>query len=266
APAPAPAKAIDAQDLRRGIEAGELEVRYQPQITLADGKWVGVEALVTWQHPQHGRLLPQSFIALAESSGLAMLLTRTVLEKTISDFSSSPLNTEFSGTVSVNLPPVALNDKNFPQDVKLVCQQHGFSESRLIFELTETSVAADPIQAAEVLTRLRLSGFGLAIDDFGTGHSSMLQLKLLPFTELKIDMSFIRSLLTDSVSQSIVTSAIDLGQQLGLTVLAEGVENQAIYDWLKAATCDRAQGWHMAKSLPASELLAWSQHWLKSQA
>ena len=142
-------------------------------------------------------------------------------------------------------------------------EEFNFPAEKLVFELTETSVAADPVSAADVLTRLRLNAMGLAIDDFGTGHSSLEQLRLLPFTELKIDQSFVQAIDSDVTASVIVKSAIKLGHELNLQVVAEGVENWKIYNWLRNEQCDVAQGWVIAKAMSCNDISVWADKWKK---
>ncbi|MDD2882782.1 MAG: EAL domain-containing response regulator [Rhodoferax sp.] len=252
---------ISQADLARGIENNELLLHYQPQVRLTDGAWVGVEALVRWQHPQHGLLYPDAFIALAESSGLALPLTRKVIAMALQQCSRGCGTLKFTGTLSINLPPIAMSDLTFPEAVEAAVNQVGCKAEKIMFEVTETSVPADPAKAIEILTRLRLKGFALSIDDFGTGHSSLENLQHLPFNELKIDLIFVRAAETDVASRLIVESSIALGCQLGMKVLAEGVENQALWHWLRNAGCDLAQGYFIARPMPLEQLAAWQGEW-----
>jgi len=252
---------ISRADLARGIENNELVLHYQPQVRLTDGAWVGVEALVRWQHPQHGLLYPDAFIALAETSGLALPLTRKVINLALGECMLNASTLGFNGTLSINLPPVAMTDLAFPESVEAAVSKVGGMAEKIMFEVTETSVPADPAKAIEILTRLRLKGFALSIDDFGTGHSSLENLQHLPFNELKIDLGFVRDAETDTASRLIVESSIALGNQLGLKVLAEGVENEALWHWLRDAGCELAQGYFIARPMPLEKIAAWQREW-----
>ena len=252
---------ISQEDLARGIENNELLLHYQPQVALTDGAWVGVEALVRWQHPQHGLLYPDAFIALAETSGLALTLTRKVIDLALEECMRTYSALGFTGTLSINLPPVAMTDLTFPESVEAAVRKVGGKAEKITFEVTETSVPADLAKAIEILARLRLKGFALSIDDFGTGHSSLENLQHLPFNELKIDLGFVRAAETDTASRLIVESSIALGCQLGLKVLAEGVENEFLWHWLRNAGCELAQGYFIAKPMPLEKMAAWQREW-----
>ncbi len=261
APMPHPHHDISHVDLARGIENNELVLHYQPQVRLSDGAWMGVEALVRWQHPQHGLLYPDAFIKLAEISGLALPLTRKVFDMALAECMNISRNLDFSGTLSINLPPVAMTDLTFPEAVLDAVNQVGCKVEKIMFEVTETSVPVNPANAMDILTRLRLKGFALSIDDFGTGHSSLENLQHLPFNELKIDLIFVRTAETDTASRLIVESSIALGGQLGLKVLAEGLENESLWHWLRNAGCDLAQGYFIARPMPYEKIAAWQYEW-----
>jgi EAL domain-containing protein (putative c-di-GMP-specific phosphodiesterase class I)/CheY-like chemotaxis protein len=248
-------------DLARGMENDELILHYQPQVRLADGVWVGVEALVRWQHPQHGLLYPDAFIDLAENGGLALQLTRKVIAIALDEFAGAADALGFRGNLSLNLPPVAMTDVRFPESVMEAISRSGCDTVKLTFEITETSVSPDPAVALDILTRLALKGFTLSIDDFGTGHSSLENLQHLPFGELKIDLGFVRVAETSPSARAIVENSIVLGRQLDLVVLAEGVENVSLWRWLHGAGCELAQGYFIAKPMALEHLVAWQGEW-----
>ncbi|MBC7681732.1 MAG: EAL domain-containing response regulator [Ferruginibacter sp.] len=252
---------ISLDDLARGIENNELVLHYQPQVRLADGAWVGVEALVRWLHPQYGLLYPDAFIALAENGGLALPLTRKVIGIALEKCMHSSSTLGFTGTLSINLSPVAMTDLAFPETVLAAVIQVGCTPEKIMFEVTETSVPTDLAKAIDILARLRLKGFALSIDDFGTGHSSLENLQHLPFNELKIDLCFVRAAETDIASRLIVESSIALGCELGLKVLAEGVENEALWHWLRNAGCELAQGYFIAGPMPFEKMAVWQREW-----
>lgn len=250
---------LDRDDLDRGIRAGELLLHYQPQVSLATGAIIGYEALVRWQHPEHGLLYPDAFIPIAERGGLALPLTYQVLEllpglARALDGAPRPL-------IAVNLPPAALVDVAFPEAVSQMLAGIGIDGMRVQFEVTETSVAADPVKALDILTRLRLRGFQLSLDDFGTGHASLDQLRRTPFSELKIDMSFVRAAEVDPTARVIVEKSVALGRDLGMRVLAEGVESQRLWNWLRETGCDCAQGYHIARPMPPEGVPVWAREW-----
>jgi len=254
---------VTLEDLARGLAADELEVHYQPQVRMSDGVWVGVEALVRWRHPLMGLLPPYSFIGLAESSDQALPLTVKVLETALKDCVWLGEVARYQGALSINLPPAAMVDLKFPEQVQAAMKRLRFERNLLQFEITETSVPPNPATALDILARLRLKGFNLSIDDFGTGHSSLEQLQQLPFGELKIDLGFVMAARTDHKSRVIVESSITLGRQLGLSVLAEGVEDEGCWNWLRASGCELAQGYFISKPLPIDQIIAWSIGWAK---
>ncbi len=263
-PAPAwavaPSEEIRAEDLARGIDAGELVLHYQPQVSLKDGKWAGVEALVRWQHPRLGLVMPNRFIALAEREGLGLALTHAVVERALADLQPSAY-AGFDGVLSLNLPAVALTDLQFPVKMHALGQALGWPDSRVQFELTETSTSSDAPTALDILVRLRMNGFRLSIDDFGTGHSSLHRLRLLPFNELKIDMQFVRALATDPDSAAITRNSIELAHRLGMRAVAEGVEEPQSWHILRDAGCDFAQGYLIGRPVPIGALSRWKAGW-----
>jgi EAL domain-containing protein (putative c-di-GMP-specific phosphodiesterase class I)/ActR/RegA family two-component response regulator len=255
------APVVTLLDLARGMANNELILHYQPQVRLDDGAWVGVEALVRWQHPQHGLLYPDAFIDLAERGGLALALTHQVIAIALADCDRALGMLDFSGMLSLNLPPVAMTDVHFPEAVLDAIAGSRCRKVKITFEITETSVPPDPIKALDILTRLALKGFNLSIDDFGTGHSSLENLQQLPFGELKIDLGFVRVAETSPSARAIVEHSIALGRQLGLVVLAEGVENAVLWQWLQKAGCELAQGYFIARPMALEYLAAWQKEW-----
>lgn len=254
---------VSAEDLARGIAADELEIHYQPQARMSDGVWTGMEALVRWRHPTMGLLPPNSFIALAEASDLALPLTVRVMETALKDCVWLSEAAGYRGSLSINLPPAAMVDLKFPEQVLAAMARLRCARNLLQFEITETSVPPNPATALDILARLRLKGFKLSIDDFGTGHSSLEQLQQLPFGELKIDLGFVLAAKSDHKSRVIVENSITLGRQLGLSVLAEGVEDEGCWNWLRASGCELAQGYFIAKPMPIDQIVAWSHEWEK---
>ena len=243
-------------DLRSAIETNQLLLRYQPKVNLKTGKVHGVESLVRWLHPEHGMMQPDEFVPLAEQTGMIVPLSLWVLREGLQSFhlyQSEDLNLD----VAINLSVRNLHDPQFPDKVAGLIEENGADPGRLRFEITETAIMADPGRALEVLNRLSEMGVKLSIDDFGTGYSSLAHLKQMPVDELKIDKSFVMGMLDDENDEMIVRSIIDLAHNIGITVVAEGVESQAVYDKLKAMGCDSAQGYFMCSPINADELLAW---------
>ena len=243
-------------ELPRALENDELVLHYQPKIALADGRPFGVEALVRWEHPDRGLLAPGEFIPLAERTGLIRPLTLWVLERALRQaraWRDEGLDLE----VAVNLSAASLLDGSVPHDVARLLGATGVPPSSLALEVTESLVMTDPVRAGEVLRLLSTMGVSLSIDDYGTGHSSLSYLKRLPVCELKIDRSFIGAVSTDARDASIVRSTVELGHNLGLRVVAEGVEDADALAQLAALGCDLAQGFHICRPKPADEVTCW---------
>jgi diguanylate cyclase (GGDEF)-like protein/PAS domain S-box-containing protein len=242
-------------ELRLAIENNELILQYQPKLDLT-GRLAGVEALVRWRHPQRGIIAPDEFIGLAEHIGLIKPLTRWVLDAALQQCRTW-LNTGLGIQVAVNVSMHDLHDDTLPDTIARLLVARGVPAEYLRIEITEGAIMSDAGRALSVLTRLRALGVSISVDDFGTGYSSLAYLKRLPVDELKIDRSFIRNIATDEEDAAIVRSTIGLGHELGLTIVAEGVEDQAGWDQLSLFGCDRAQGYFMARPLFAPDLNRW---------
>jgi diguanylate cyclase (GGDEF)-like protein len=240
-------------DLRRALAGDELVVYYQPQASLATGEVSSVEALVRWQHPSRGLIPPDQFIPLAEHTGLIRPLTRHVLNKALRQCRIW-LDAGLRIGVAVNISGRDLIDINLPDEVAELLDRWEVDASLLELEITENTILTDPIRARAVLGRLSDIGVSLAIDDFGSGHSSLGYLKRLPVDVLKIDRSFVMGMGTDENDAIIVRSTIDLGHNLGLRVVAEGVEDAASWDKLAELRCDTAQGYHLGRPVPPDQL------------
>jgi diguanylate cyclase (GGDEF)-like protein len=242
-----------SEELRRGIDAGELEVHYQPKADLRTGEVAGVEALVRWRHPRRGLLFPDEFVGLAEEAGLMRGLTRAVLGQAIgqvADWRARGLDL----SVAVNLAMPDLLDPLLPGDVAAMLDRAGLPANALVLEITEHIVMADPERVLAVLAGLRDHGIALSLDDFGTGYSSLSYLKRLPVQELKVDRSFVMRMLDEPEDEAIVRAIADLGRSLGLRVVAEGIEDRAVWDALAAHGCTHGQGYHLSRPLPAADL------------
>ncbi len=247
--------------LRRALERNELVLHYQPKADLGTGRILGAEALVRWQHPDHGLLGPGEFIPLAERTGLIHPLTRWVLDTALRQASQWHRDGH-QLSVAVNVSTRCLLDPSFPDQVAERLGAWQVPAGSLVLEVTESAVMADPARALDVLGRLHALGVRLAVDDFGTGYSSMAYLKALPVDELKVDRSFVGQMADSSSDAVIVRSTIDLGHNLGLRVVAEGVESQEAWQSLEALGCDTAQGYYLGRPMPAADL----EHWLEQPA
>ena len=241
-------------ELRRGIDEHELVVLYQPKADLRTGKVVGAEALVRWQHPRHGLMSPDDFIPVAEQAGLLRPLTLYVLDAAIGQCTSWR-KAGFEISVAVNLSVRNLLDLELPDDVARLLARWGLPASALQLEITESTIMADLGRTQGVLRRLHTIGTDIAIDDFGTGYSSLAQLKRLLVDELKIDKSFVIGMATDDDNDRlIVRSTIELGRNLGLRVVAEGVETRQVWDELRSMGCHVAQGHYISRPVTGSQL------------
>jgi EAL domain-containing protein (putative c-di-GMP-specific phosphodiesterase class I) len=243
-------------ELRRAIENGGLVLHYQPKAELETGEVSHVEALVRWEHAERGLIPPMEFIPLAEHTGLIKPLSDYVLEEALRqcrEWHDGGLEL----TVAVNLSVRNLLDDELPDQIASLLAKWGVPAERLLVEITESTIMADPARALEVLSRLSDMGVGLAIDDFGTGYSSLTYLKRLPVDELKIDRTFIANMAADEEDAFIVRSTIDLGRNLGLQVVAEGVEDEESWNTLADLGCDFAQGYYLSRPVPAGDLARW---------
>jgi diguanylate cyclase (GGDEF)-like protein len=243
-------------ELRRAIERGELVLHYQPKVEAGSGQLLGVEALVRWEHPEHGIVAPGEFIPLAERTGLITPLTHYVLDMALHQCQAL-LREGRELAMAVNVSARRLLDLSFPDEVAALLATWDVPARLLIIEITESTIMTDPIHAMEILGRLNGMGVQISIDDFGTGYSSMSYLKSLPVDELKIDRSFVSHMTASSPDAVIVRSTVDLGRNLGLRVVAEGVEDLATWDELKMLGCDAIQGYHVSRPLPPADLVLW---------
>ncbi len=256
---------VTGEELENAIKQNELVVHYQPQVHLASGKIIGLEALVRWQHPEHGLLFPDVFIPLAEQNkDLIELLTYSVLKSVLQ---SGTLKKEIMSdlNVSINLSTTMLHDLSLPDKVTKKLAEHDFDPDRLIVEITESGAMEDPALTMDILTRLRLKNIRLSIDDFGTGFSSLVQLYRMPFNEIKVDKSFVMKAMDDDEAATIVRTTIELGHGLGLEVVAEGVEDKETLDWLKGLGCDIGQGYYISKPVDADDLESWVKQYSKER-
>ena len=252
----APGAVPSAAELADAVERGEIKVAFQPKIGLVSRRVAGLEALARWQPAGSAPVQPDLFVPLAERHGLIAKLTRDVLRDSL-DACRRWRDRHPDCGVAVNISPLVLANPTLPEEIEAALAHAGVAPGALIAEITEGVVIADPVLATEVLTRLRIKGVRLAIDDFGTGHSSMLSLMRLPFTELKIDRSFVACCETDPEAWKIIRATISLAHELGLDVVAEGVESASIEQRLIGAGCDIGQGWRFGRPMPAAAIDAW---------
>nr|WP_255479316.1 bifunctional diguanylate cyclase/phosphodiesterase [Quadrisphaera sp. RL12-1S] len=245
-----------ATDLRAALVTGQLLLHHQPQVRADSGTPVGVEALVRWQHPRLGLLGPECFLDLAETHGLMGLLTEEVLRLGVAQQGAWRRDGLLT-RLSLNLPASALHDLDLPRRVDALLLEHGVPGSSLVLEVTESVLLRDPERSRTVVQALRGSGVRVSIDDFGTGHSSLARLQGLAVDELKLDATFTGELLVDERSRTIVAGTVAMAHALGLSVVAEGVEDDATLGALRELGCDEAQGYFVARPMPAAQLPVW---------
>ncbi len=248
------------EELLEGIGSERVQLYYQPKVAISDGSFVGVEALARWQHPERGLLGPETFIPLAEQLGQIDILTGNVIRQALAQCAQWQAAGERI-RVAVNYSVDSLVDLIQPEFVSQVAAEHGVDETLLTIEMTETLVMHDAAVIIEVLTRMRLHGIGLSLDDFGTGHATLERLQQIPFTEMKLDKSFVMGARTDPRARTILETSVALGKGLGLKLVAEGVEDRACWDLVQRLGCHEAQGFLIAQPMPGDALLPWLQAW-----
>ncbi len=243
-------------ELRHAVEAGQLELYYQPKVSLATGEVLGVEALVRWHHPTLGLVMPDDFIPLAEQSGLMPRLTDLLIDQALAV--RSELDAGGSGLImAVNISVRDLLDYGFADRITAALRRHRVVPETLMLEITERRLLADYDRGAKVLSELVATGVHISLDDFGTGYSSLTLLKRVPVCELKIDQSFVSRIGDSEADATIVGSIVELAHALDLTVVAEGVETTDVLERLKALGCDQAQGWLVGTPMDAATVSAW---------
>jgi diguanylate cyclase len=247
-------------ELRTAVDDSQLRLFLQPKVSLVTGQIVGAEALVRWQHPERGVLSPIGFVPFAEQTGFVRLLTRWMIDE-VAQTAQTLAQQGLDVKLAVNLSTRDLLDTDLPERLTETLRRHQLPEGALGLEITESAIMDDPHRALHTLQRLRAMGLRLSIDDFGTGYSSLAYLKTLPVHELKMDRSFVMSMSSDEHDAKIVQSTVELAHNLGLSVVAEGVENLPTWELLAAMGCDEAQGHLIAKPMPASQFAAWAAQW-----
>jgi diguanylate cyclase (GGDEF)-like protein len=243
-------------ELRQAIDNDELLLHFQPKINIRTNTVTGAEALVRWQHPQHGFMSPDEFIPLAERTGLIKPLSMWVLKRAIEQALIWHGN-KLKLNIAINISPSTLHDMELPDAITGLLASYTLAPHHITFEITEGSIIKDPARALEILTRLANMGIRISIDDFGTGYSSLAYLKKMPASEVKIDKSFVLDMLENENDAAIVRATIDLAHNLGMKVVAEGVENKETADCLAELGCDILQGFYFSKPLAPREFLNW---------
>lgn len=262
----APLQMLSFEEMRAGLDTGCLDVFFQPKVAVKDRRVVGAECLARWHHPQRGLLSPDTFIGMAEQYGLMDELTMAVFRKALGYVGEwKRQGHALKVDMSVNITMSNLDQLNLPEILEDAVREAGVEMSQVTLELTESGLMNDLARSLEIITRLRLKGFGLSIDDFGTGYSSMEKLKQLPFTELKIDRAFVFGAARDDAARAILESSVRLGRALNMKIVAEGVETQEDWDLVVNVGCDEVQGFFAAKPMPADEFIEWKINWESQQ-
>ena len=246
---------ITESELRNALDNHNFVVFYQPKIDCKSCVPAGFEALVRWQHLDRGLIDPDYFIPIAEETGLIDALTEQIFDQSLAWFSQSFPRADL--TLSLNLSAKSLVDLHLADSLSIFCRQYQIPHERIVLELTETSAMVDPILSLDLLTRFRVKGFQLSIDDFGTGYSSMVQLVRLPFSEIKVDKSFVMDEQRSREARTVIKSIVDLGHSLSLLVTAEGVEDPKTLTYLNSVGCDLAQGYCIARPMPGEAARCW---------
>jgi len=247
---------ITAAEILEGIDQQQMELYYQPQVELRTNTLKGVEALVRWHHPTRGFVPPGMFIEIAEREGLMGELTSYIINMAVKQINEWK-GTGIKITVSVNVSAENITSLSLPEHLSDLIKDHGLDPQSVVLEITESALMGELKTALDILTRLRMKGFGLSIDDFGTGNSSLVLLHRVPFTELKIDMSFVKQMDKDLEARAIVETCVMLAHKLNMESVAEGIESEEVQKALTVMGCDMGQGYHLAKPMPASDLLEW---------
>ncbi|MGC4061989.1 MAG: EAL domain-containing protein [Aquabacterium sp.] len=247
-------------ELRTAVDQQQLRLFLQPKVNLRTGEVLGAEALVRWEHPTRGLVPPMRFIPFAEQTGFVRVLTMWMIEQ-VAQMSQTLTTQGMRMKLAVNLSTRDLMDQDLPTKLEKVLAAHAIDPSLLVLEITESAIMDDPQRALQTLNRLHAMGLKLSIDDFGTGYSSLAYLKRLPVDELKIDKSFVMNMESDLQDAKIVHSTVDLAHNLGLTVVAEGVESAKSWKLLASLSCDEVQGYFIAKPMPAAQFVNWAQQW-----
>lgn len=253
-----------AEEIAAGIENDEFEPFFQPKVDIATGKVVGAEALARWQHPQQGIVPPYAFIDALEASGRIDMLMRCMLRKSAA--ACRTLQTlGHESTVSVNVSLKSLHDVTVADQIMEIVWSQRVEPRQMILEITESAATTELGKALDNLTRLRMRGFGLAIDDYGTGYSSLAQLTRVPFTELKIDQSFVTHAGKRESAKVILASSLEMARKLKIQAVAEGVETRENWDLLCELKCDVAQGYYIARPMAMKNYVKWVEDWPSMQ-
>ncbi|HWA94074.1 MAG TPA: EAL domain-containing response regulator [Terracidiphilus sp.] len=252
-----PAYSFRDEELREALDRKLFQNFYQPQIDLRTGQIIGLEALVRWNHPRDGVILPEHFIPRMNALGLMDELCWSSIHLALAD--AGTILEAFRGTLrlSLNAAIRTLENLTFPDALLKMAHEHGLSADQIVIEVTESGLALEPSRALDVLTRLRMKGFQLSIDDFGAGYATMRQVQNVPATELKIDRGIVEKMHVNLSDRVMVEKIVEMGHELGMTVIAEGVATRQQLELLRHCGCDQVQGFLFSRPLPANELVEW---------
>ncbi len=254
---------VDASELMAALECDQIDVFYQPKVLIGAGSEhtiKDVEALVRWRHPERGLLTPDTFLGIASRANLMLPLTRAVVGKAFRQVGAwREKGLELA--IAINIAPELLNNLELPDEIAALSREHGVPPDQVMVEITESGVMEDAVLAMDILTRFRIKGFRLSIDDVGTGYSSLAQLYKMPFSELKIDQTFVGDVTKSEEARFIVTTTANMAHGLGLTVCAEGVEDAATYEFLKSCKCEKLQGYLISRPIDGDAMHAFGATW-----
>ncbi len=251
---------LTPEEVRTGILSGQVETFFQPQVSVTDGQITGAECLARWRHPTKGIVAPISFISVAEENGLIDALTLVIFRKAMQHHGEWTRQGH-DLKISVNVSMDNLERLDLPEQFAEITRQEGVDIKNVMLEMTESRLMSNMAASLDIITRLRLKGFGLSIDDFGTGYSSMEKLNQLPFTELKIDRAFVFGAGDDAAARAILDLSVQMGRALDMRVVAEGAETQDDWDLVTSSGCDELQGYVIAKPMPAEDFISWKKNW-----
>jgi EAL domain-containing protein (putative c-di-GMP-specific phosphodiesterase class I)/AmiR/NasT family two-component response regulator len=255
---------VRAARIEQALRTHEIVMHFQPQVSVQTLEWLGVEALVRWQHPELGELQPDTFVPIIERDPALMeRFTRYILREAAHEMVPPAAVGGFTGRVAINVSADVLASAEFPNELVAILAEAGLDHDRVVLEVTETTLPSEPVKALAIQTRLRMRGVSLAVDDFGTGHSSLERLHTFPMDELKIDLNFVRESTSDPEARAIVNNSIALARDLRVRCVAEGVESVEALRLLSALRCGYAQGYFIGRPMPAGELGRWSTDWAR---
>jgi EAL domain-containing protein (putative c-di-GMP-specific phosphodiesterase class I)/AmiR/NasT family two-component response regulator len=253
--------------IEQALRAHEIVLHYQPQVSVDTLEWLGVEALVRWQHPELGLLSPDTFVPVIERTpDLMHRFSQYVIRMAFHEMIPPEAVGGFCGRIAMNVSADVLAGADFPDLLVAMAAEAGLDHERIVLEVTETTLPTEPVKALAIQTRLRMRGVSLAVDDFGTGHSSLERLHTFPTDELKIDLNFVRESISDPEARAIVHNSIALARDLRVRCVAEGVENIEALRLLSALRCGHAQGYFIGRPMPAGELSRWNEEWGRRRA